>query len=95
MVFFFYFHSMVCEQYAHMCELLEDEIYNGDEGSETDLELQQLRALCDTLQSNQSDSNNKDIDSLPDFDLTRIDSGNIIEIKLMKIMNQFYRRRYE
>lgn len=84
-VLYLYFHSMACEQYANLCEDLDAQIYNEDDNSEADLELQQLRVLCDALHSNQSDASDKDIDSLPDFDLTRIDSGNFTWIKLTRI----------
>ena len=69
----FHLHLTVCKQYARLCEQLGDQTAPESENNETDMKLQRLRALCNDLQPN-----NNNMDSLPDFDLTRINSGIFI-----------------
>jgi hypothetical protein len=60
-------------QTISLCKLLND-----IKGNENDsLKVRRIRALCDAIQSTEAISNNEESDSIPDFDLTQIDSGNM------------------
>ncbi len=75
MLFSFHFYSRVYAQYVGMCGILNELKDHQDKNSDIELKIQRLRALCDAIRSSQAQSNNENFDSLPDFDLTRIDSG--------------------
>ncbi len=43
------------------------------------VKIRRVRAICDVLQSSRGLKDQDDSDSIPDFDLNQIDSGNIYE----------------
>ena len=60
-----------------------------------ELKLGRLRALCNAIQWSPSKLNNENLDSLPDFDLTRINTGRLRQVQLIRDLNQFHRGRNE
>jgi hypothetical protein len=58
-----------------VCDTLDD--IKGNENDENNLsKLRRIRALCDAIHSSQVISDKKDLDYIPNFDLTQIESGN-------------------
>jgi hypothetical protein len=60
---------LINTQSISMCDTL-----NEDNSS---LKLRRIRALCDAIQSSRGISDKEDLDLIPDFDLTQIDTGNL------------------
>ena len=48
---------------------------DGDEQSV--FKLRRVRALCDILQASRSTIEQEDVESIPNFDLNQIDTGNV------------------
>ena len=74
----FYLCEILCAKYMGKCGILGDQNGNGNKSKNMELKLERLRALCNAIQWAQSKLNNEKLDSLPDFDLTRINTGKLI-----------------
>jgi len=58
-----------------MCESLNDIEGNENETNNSEVKSRRIRALCDAIYSSQTVSDHDELDLIPDFDLTQIDSG--------------------
>ena len=74
----FYFCEIICAKYMGKCGILSEQNNNGNKSKSVELKLERLRALCNAIQWSQSNLNNENLDSLPDFDMTRINTGKLI-----------------
>lgn len=86
----FYFNLINYTQSISMCKRFTDQ-------NETmELNFEQLRSFCDLMKSFQLESNDEDVDSLPDFDLSDVQSREcfFLEIFEVKLFNELFRRRY-
>jgi hypothetical protein len=66
------FLSIINTQSTSVCDTLDD--IEGNENNSL-LKLRRIRALCDAIHSSQVISDKEDLDTIPDFDLTQIESG--------------------
>lgn len=60
------------------CQELDDA---GDLDEHSLFKLRRVRALCDILQSSRSTIEQEDVESIPNFDLNQIDTGNVESIE--------------
>ena len=89
----FYFCEILCTKYMGRCGILSDQNDEGNKSKNMGLKLERLRALCNAIQWSQAKSNNENLDSLPDFDLTRINTGKLIYVQFIRDFNQFSQRK--
>ena len=83
------FFSILNAQHSSLCNSLND-IEHDKNNSE--IKSQRVRALCDVIYPSRAKSDNDELNSIPDFDLTKIASGEVIQKNLFISLN-FFRRR--
>ena len=72
------FFSIINSQHLPLCESLND--IQGNEESHSDVKSRRVRALCDAIYSSRTRTEQNELDSIPDFDLEKINSGkNLID----------------
>ena len=62
-------------QHLPLCESLNDLQGNETEKNNSEGKSRRIRALCEAIYSSRAVSDRDELDSIPDFDLTQIDSG--------------------
>jgi hypothetical protein len=70
LIVIFNFLSIINTQHLPLCDSFDEIDENNSE-----VKLRRVRALCDAVYSSRIMSNQDELDSIPDFDLTQINSG--------------------
>jgi hypothetical protein len=67
------FFLIINSQHLPLCESLND--IQGNEKNSSEVKSRRIRALCDAIYSSRTVADHNELDSIPDFDLTQINSG--------------------
>lgn len=62
-------------QYVPLCESLNEVENNDQEQTIEESKSRRVRALCDAIYSTRDQIDNEELDTIPDFDVNRMNSG--------------------
>ncbi|CAF1485529.1 unnamed protein product [Adineta steineri] len=86
-IIIFTFVSIINTQNLPLCESLNDIDDNNNKNSE--IKSRRVRAICDAISSSRVSSDNDEFESIPDFDLTQMNSDNDVN----QILKRYRRGR--
>jgi hypothetical protein len=69
--------SIIHSQHLPLCDSLNEIEGNENDKKNSDVKSRRIRALCDVIYSRRVRSDHDELNLIPDFDLTKIDSGKI------------------